>query len=141
MSSLATAYICEEKALDDLANLFAKSLKTHPTRKKILEFMREAAKAPNRTPYGILILTGLSDLINTKYCNSNIALSLFKESLKKVSRDTILLVQVKNVEWSPTARHQVSIDRKIVPVSDLDLETTLRLQRQQKIRNFIIAKI
>ena len=141
MSSIATAYFCEEEALQLLTQLFARSLQTKPEEKKIIEFMREVAQAPHRLHYDLLIIKGLSNLLKTPYCTHEVAIALLRESLKSISRDTTLLIQVKRVEWTPAANRQITIDDIPFTVSSLDIQATLRLQREHKLKNFVKARI
>lgn len=149
MSSIATAYICEEEALEDLTNLFKSTKKTEPVRRKILEFMREAHQSENRLSYDILILTGLSDLLESKYTDAD-PITLLKESLRNLSRDTILLIQVRTLRWTPTRRGEITVDGKPMKISDIDYETTMKLQkehirtgggRRKRRDNFVIARL
>jgi len=113
MSSIATAYICEEEALEDLTKLFNSIKKTEPVRRKILEFMREAHQSENRLSYDILIITGLSDLLESKYTDAD-PITLLKECLRKLSRDTILLIQVRSLGWTPTKRGEITVDGRSI---------------------------
>ena len=149
MSSLATAYICEEEAAEDLAELFGKINKVTPVRMKVLEFMRRAFSSPKRIHHDVLLISGLSDLLTSKYVDAN-PLMLFRESLRNLSRDTTLLIQVRNLKWSPTDRGHVDVDGVPFHVSDLDIETTTKLQeehlgtgkgRKKRKDNFIIAHL
>jgi len=146
MSSLSTAYICEGGVLEDLCDLFRRTLKTEPAKMKVMEFLRECAISPAPLNYRVLSITGLSDLLNAEYAKEGDPFTLFRESLKKLNRDTILLVQVKELRWSPTKRDQISIDGKTFHVSDIDMETTIRLQKEhlppgRPQGRFVIAKI
>jgi len=149
MSSVATAYICEEDALEDLTNLFASTKKAEPTRLKILEFMREAHQSATRLNYNLLIITGLSELLESKYTDAD-PLTLFKESLRNLSRDTILLIKVKSLKWTPTKQGEISIDGRTMKISEIDYETTMNLQkehirtsrgRRRRKDNFVIARL
>jgi len=149
MSSLATAYICEEEAAEDLAELLAKIKKATPVRMKILEFMRKAHRSPTRIHHDILLISGLSDLITSKYLDAN-PLMLFRESLRNLSRDTVLIIQVRNLKWSPTNRGHIDLDGIPFHISDLDIETTTQLQeehlrtgkgRKKRKDNFVIAHL
>jgi len=146
MSSLATAYICEGGVIEDLCDLFRRTLKTEPVKMKVMEFLRESATSPTPLNYRVLGITGLSDLLNAEYAKEGDPFTLFRESLKKLNRDTTLLVQVKELGWSPTRRDQISIDGKTFHVSDIDMETTVRIQNEHLPRGrargrFVIAKI
>ena len=117
---------------------------------KILEFMREAAASPRRLNYKVLIITGLGDLLKPEYTDTDTSVSLFREALRNLSRDTTLLVQVRELHWSSGRRNQVNIDDTTLHISDIDIETTLKLQTEylQKEKkygkqrdNFIIVKL
>lgn len=95
----------------------------------------------DRLHYNLLVIKGLSTLLNTPYCTSEVAIALLRESLIKISRDTTLLIQVDKVEWSSAISRQITIDNVPLPVSSLDIEATLRLQREHKLENFIKARI
>jgi hypothetical protein len=150
MSSLATAYICEEEAIDALASLFKRIQKAEPVRMRILEFMREAANSSTRLRYGILIVSGLSQLLKSKYVGEEDPITLFKEALRNLSRETTLLIQVRSIEWKPGRRSQITIDGIPMPVSDIDIETTIKLRteyfkpetrRGKRRENFVIVKL
>jgi len=141
MSSLATAYFCEPEALQSLTQLFAKSLKTRPEERRILDFMRTAAASPGRITAPLLVLRGLSGLLATEYTDPQLAINLLRECFKKVSRETPLLVEVKKVSWSPTSRGEITLDGIRLPVSSIDVEDTLRLQEEYDIRNFVKARL
>lgn len=140
MSSLVTAYFCEPEPLDALTRLFAKALKVEPEERKIIEFMRKAA-ATGRYRCELLILKGLSKLLNSEYCDNGTVISLLRESLKKVNREGYVLIEVKKATWAPSSRHEITIDGVKIPVADLDINRTLQLQEDYDIKNFIIAKI
>lgn len=129
MSSLVTAYICEEDALNELIQIFKKTEKTAPVKKKILEFMREAASSPARLNYGILVITGLSELLKAPYGGED-TIPRFREALRNLSRETTLLVQVREVKWMPAKRSQITVDGVIIHVSDIDVDTTLKLEKE-----------
>lgn len=150
MSSIATAYICEEGALDDLLSLFRRTKKAEPVKMKVLEFMRIANRSAQKIKYDILLITGLSDLIKSEYADAN-PFMMFRESLRNLSRDTTLLIRVESLKWSPTKQGEVTIDGVVMGVSEIDIETTLRLQtehlgtgknRRKKTRDkFVIARL
>jgi hypothetical protein len=140
MSSLVTAYFCEPEALEALTRLFAKALKVKPEEKKIIEFMRKAT-ATGRYKCELLVLRGLSKLLNSNYCNNEMVVSLLRESLKKVNREGYVLIEANHVTWAPSSRHEITIDDIKIPVADLDIDKTLQLQEDYEIKNFIIAKI
>lgn len=150
MSSLMTAYICGEGALDELVTLFKRTQRVEPVRMRILEFMREAAASPTRLRYGILIISGLSKLLKAEYIGDEDPIALFKEALRNLSRETTLLVQVGDVRWSPGKRNQITIDGHPMPVSDIDIETTMKLKteylrggrrRDRNSEDFVIVKL
>jgi len=149
MSSVATAYICEEDALEDLTNLFTSTKKTEPIILKILEFMREAHQSATRLNYDFLLITGLTELLKSKYTDAD-PLTLFKESLRKLSRDTTLLIKVKSLKWTPTKQGEITIDGRTMKISEIDYETTMNLQkehirtskgRRKRQDNFVIARL
>ena len=142
MSSLATAYFCEPEALQSLAQLFARSLKAKPEERTILDFMRYAAASPNRIKAPLLVLRGLSSLLASEYAEPQLAVNLLRESLRKVSRDSLLLIEVGKVAWTPTSRGEVTVDEIRIPVSSLEIENTLKLQEEYGIfRSFVIARL
>lgn len=124
MSSLATAYFCGEDVLDDLLVLFRGQ---KPVYRTVLGFMREASQVKGRLEYGLLVVTGLSGLLSSQYDDSD-PIVLLKESLRKLSRDTVLVLPVDSVEWSPTKRGRVVLDGVAIKVSEIDLDTTLRVR-------------
>jgi hypothetical protein len=141
MSSLATAYFCESEALQALTQLFAKSLKTKPEERRILDFMRYAAASPNRIKAPFLVLRGLSSLLTSEYADPQLAINLFRESLRKVSRETLLLIEAKKVSWNPTSRSEVTLNGVRLPVSSIDVEETLKLQEEYSLRGFVKARL
>jgi hypothetical protein len=143
MSSIATVYFCEEAALEDLASLFKRTTKSEPHRVKIVQFMRESTQSETRLKDDILILTGLSVLLHSKYAQMD-PLTLLRESLRNLSRDTIVLIEVQSLKWSPTKRSEINIDGKILKVASIDYETTMRIRNgnlQRKRDNFVIARL
>jgi len=149
MSSATTAYICEEDALEDLTNLFKSTKKSEPVKLRILEFMREAHQSETRLNYDILVITGLSDLLESKYTDAD-PITLLKESLRNLSRDTTLLIQVKSLSWTPTKRGEITIDGTTIKISEIDYETTMNLQkehirtsrgRRKRQDNFVIVRL
>ena len=149
MSTIATAYICEEGAVEPLINLF-RNTKGEPVKMKVLQFIRKANQSPTKINHPILLITGLSGLINSEYKDAN-PFMMFREALRKLSRDTTLMIQVESLMWSPTKQGEVSIDGVTMGVSEIDIDTTLRLQtehlgtgksRRKNIRdNFVIARL
>jgi hypothetical protein len=141
MSSLATAYICESKALQELIELFTKSLKTEPAEWRILEFMRLAAASPNRLKVPFVVLVGLSRLLASEYTDAQLAINLLKECLRKVGRETILLIGVEKLSWSPASRGQILLEGIRVPVSSIDVEDTLKLQKEYSLKGFVKVRL
>lgn len=140
MSPIVTAYFCEPEALDALTRLFARALKVKPEERKIIDFMRKAT-ATGHYKCELLILKGLSKLLNSNYCDNRMAVSLLRESLKKVNREGYVLIEANQVSWAPSSRHEITIDSVKIPVADLDIDKTLQLQEDYDIKNFIITKI
>ena len=150
MSSVATAYFCEEGAVEALIDLFRKTQKAEPVKMKVLEFMRKANRSPQKIRYNILLITGLSDLVKSEYADAN-PFMMFRESLRNLSRGTTLIIQVESLKWSPTKQGEVTIDGVAMGVSEIDIDTTMRLQtehlgtgksRRKNTRdNFVIARL
>lgn len=140
MSSLVTVYFCEPDAFDTLTRLFTRALKVKPLERKIIEFMRKAT-ATGRYKCELLIVKGLSKLLNSNYCDNGMVVSMLRESLKKVNREGYVLIEANHVSWAPSSRYEITIDGVKMPVADLDIGKTLQLQEDYDIKNFIIAKL
>jgi len=149
MSTVATVYLCEEEAAEDLLALFAKSKKVAPQRVKALQLFREAHRSANRLDYDFLVVEGLSELLSSGYTDAD-PWVLLRESLRKVSRDALIMIMVKELRWSPTKMSEISVDGRQENVSEIDLETTVNLQtehlatgkgRKKRKDNFVIARL
>jgi len=149
MSSVATAYICEDEALEDLVRLLRSMKRSDPVTMKILEFLRKAHRSEAKLEYNFLIITGLSDLLASKYTDID-PLPLLKEALRKLTRDAALIIPVKSLRWAPTRRHEITVDGRTVKISEIDYETTMNLQkehvrtgrgRRKRKDNFVIARL
>jgi hypothetical protein len=92
--------------------------------------MEDTTSSSSNINYSIFHLTGLSDISDSKYSKAGLVTVLFQESLKKLGEDTIPLVQVKELKWSPAKWHQETIDGKPMAFSGLDTEMTLKLQTE-----------
>ena len=148
MSSLITAYICEEDIVEEVIKLFKRTLKVEPKRMKILEFMREAAASTEPLKYPLLIIEGLSELLTSKYSEPEVATTLLRETIRKLSRDSNTIIKVKKLRWTPGKRDQIQINGTTLKVSEIDIQTTMTLRREhlgkrqkKKRDNFIIIKI
>ncbi len=141
MSSLNTIYLCEPEALDRLVKLFAQGLDAEPEDHPVIDLMRTAAASPNRLSIKLLIIRGLTPLLTGPYTDPQTAITLFKEALRKVSRDAIILVEVNKVAWNPTNRSGVTIDGITLPIESLDLEQTLKHQADYNLKNFIKLRL
>ncbi len=141
MSSLVTVYFCDSEALKSLAQLFEKSLKAEREERRILDFMRYSMASPGRIKAPLLVVKGLDSLLTGEYVDPRLALDLLRVCLKKVGRDTLLLIEAKRVDWTPTNRGEVVLDGVRLPVSSIDVEDTLRLQEEYNIRNFVKASL
>jgi hypothetical protein len=141
MSSLGTAFFCEPEALQTLTQLFAKSLGVKTEELRILEFLRYAAASPGRIRATLLVLRGLSPFIASAYTEPRMAINLLREGLRKIGRETTLLIEAKKVSWSPTSRSDVVLDGIRLPVSSIEVEDTLRLQGEYGIKAFVKARL
>jgi hypothetical protein len=141
MSSLTTAYLCEPEALQSLTELFARSLKAKPEEWRIIEFMRCAVASPNRIKIPFLVLKGLSRLLASEYADPQLAINLLRECLRKVSRETLLLIEAKKLAWNPTNRGEVLLDGVRLPVSSIDVEDTLKLQEEYNLKGFVKVRL
>jgi len=149
MSSIATAYICEEEALEDLVRLLRKMKRSEPVSLNILEFLRLAHRSVGRLEYDFLVITGLSPLLASNYTDID-PIPLLKEALRKLSRDATILIPVNRLRWAPTRRHEITVDNRTIKISEIDYETTMNLQnehvrtargRGKRRDNFVIARL
>lgn len=141
MTTVITAYFCEPEALDKLSKLFSKILKTKPKEAKIIEFMRESIRSKGRYKCKLLIIRGLSKLLNTKYCHNETAIQIIRETLKNVERNCYILIEARKVRWLPNSRHTIKIDDVNLPIANIEIEKTLQLQKDHAIKNFVIVRI
>lgn len=141
MSSLNTIYLCEPEALNKLAKLFAQGLDVEPEEHPIIDLMRTATTAPNRIPVKLLIIRGLTPLLTSPYTDARTAITLFKEALRKISRDATILVEANKVVWTPTSRSEVAVDEIPLSIESIDLEQTLKLQTDYNIKNYIKLRL
>jgi len=137
MSSLATAYFCEPEALQGLTQLFAQSLGAKPEERRILDFMRHARVSTSKIKAPLLVIRGLSSLLTGEYGDPHLAIDLFRECLRKVSRETLLLIEAKKISWTPASRGEITLNGIKLPVSSIDVEDTLKIQEEYNIRNFV----
>lgn len=142
MSSLNTIYLCEPPALDRLTKLFAQGLGAKPEVYMILDLMRIAAVTPDRIPIKLLIIKGLTPLLTTRqYSDPQTAIALFKEALRKISRDATILVEASKVTWTPTKRSEAIVDGIALPIESIDVEQTLKQQADYNVKNFIKLRL
>jgi hypothetical protein len=133
MSTLATAILAEDDALEELTRLHERTLKTKAERMKIIEFMRKAAHATTKLSPKLLVITGLPYIINSPYTEDTDPIPLLRASLRNLSRDTTLLIQIDKLDWNPTSHTTVTIEGKPFPVSEIDIQGTLTLKEHIKL--------
>jgi len=141
MSSLNTIYLCEPQALDRLTRLFSQGLNTKPEEVMILDLMRTTAATPNRIQYRFLIIKGLTPLLTSPYSDPQTAITLFKEALRKISRDATILVEADKITWTPTNRSQVTVDGTTLPIESIDVEQTLKHQTDYNLKNLVKIRL
>jgi len=149
MSSIATAYICEEDALEDLVRLLRRLKRSEPVKRRVIEFLREAYMSEGKLEYEFLIITGLSHLLASNQGGTD-PVPLLKEALRKLRRDATILIPVNRLRWAPTRRHEITVDDRTIKISEIDYETTMNLQtehvrtgrgRSNRRDNFVIARL
>jgi|GEM_PF-5720185 len=133
MSTLATAILAEDDALEELTRLHERTLKTKAEKMKIIEFMRKAAHSTSKLSPTLLVVTGLPYIINSPYTEDTDPVPLLRAALRNLSRDTTLLIQVDKLEWTPTTRTSINIEGRPFPVSEIDIQGTLNLKEHIKL--------
>ena len=141
MSSLNTIYLCEPESLNKLARLYSKGLNVEPEEETIIDLMRKAAESPDRLPKKLLIIRGLTPFLTSQYTEPQTAITLFKEALRKISRDATILVEADKITWNPTDRSEVKINGITLPIESLDIEQTLKQQVDYRLGNFIKLRL
>jgi hypothetical protein len=67
---------------------YGKSLRIKPEEWRVLDFMRTAMASQGRMKAQMIIIRGLSDLITSKYSDHQTAIRLFRDSMRRVGRET-----------------------------------------------------
>ena len=132
MSTVATAILAEEDALEELTRLHERILKSKAERMPIIEFMRKSAHAASKLSPKILVISGFSKLVDSPYTADTDPIPLLRSSLSNLSRDTTLLIQVDRLEWNPSNHTTVKIEGRPFPVSEIDIQGTLTLKEHIK---------
>ena len=106
-----------------------------------MDLMRTTAAIPDRLQKKFLVIKGLTPLLASQYSDPQTAITLFKEALRKISRDATILVEANRIGWNPTNRSQVTVDGTIIPVESIDIEQTLKNQTDYNIKNFVKLRL
>jgi hypothetical protein len=133
--------LCEPEPLNKLSKLFSEGLRVEPEEYAIVDFMRQATLALNRIPMKLLVIRGLTPFLTSQYSDPQTAVTLFKESLRKISRDATILVEIDELAWNPTDRSGVKINGAVLSIESLDFEQTLKLQNDYCLGNFIKIRL
>jgi len=133
MSTLTSAIFAEQDALQELTKLYEDTLHAKAERKKIVEFMREAHRSEDKLRPTILVLAGLPRILDSPYTQDAEPIPLLLTAIRKLSRETILLIHADRLEWSPSNRTAITADGRTIPVSEIDIPATTALKSSIKL--------
>ena len=133
MSSLTTAFLAEDDALKELTSFWERAKSEKATHMKIIEYLRRIIKTKEKLSPPILVITGLPTLLKSPLIGDTDPINRLRISLRKVSRDTTILIQVEELTWNPAQRNTVSIQGHNIHVSQILTEDTYRLNEHIKI--------
>jgi len=133
MSSLATAFLAEDDALKELTMFWERAKSEKATQMKIIAYLREANQAKDKLSPPILVITGLPALLESQHIQDIDPVNQLRKSLKNVSRDTTVLIQVEDLKWNPAKRHTVTVQGHEIHVSQVLTEDTYSLSEHIKI--------
>jgi hypothetical protein len=128
MSTITSAIFAESEALQELAKLYEASHHIKAEKMRIIEFMRKASQSTTKLYYPLLILTGLPNLLVSRYTEDTDPIPLLRSALCNLSRETILIIHADRLEWSPSNRTNINVEGKNIPVSEIDIQGTTVLK-------------
>jgi len=133
MSSLATAFLAEDDALKELTSFWERVKTEKATQMKIIAYLREANQTRDKLSPPILVITGLPALLKSQLTEETDPINQLRKSLKNVSRDTTVLIQVEDLSWNPAKRHTVTVQGHEIHVSEILTEDTYSLKEHIKV--------
>ena len=133
MSTLTSAIFAEFEALNELTKLYEDTLHAKAQKTRIIDFMRQAYHSEARLHPPILVLTGLTRLLESTHTRDTEPIPLLLTSIRKLSRETTLLIHTDKLEWSPSNRTAITADGATIPVSEIDIPATTALKNSIKL--------
>ena len=91
-------------------------------------YLLTCARARNKLEPTILVLTGFPHLLDSPYTEDTELVPLLLSAIRRLSRETILLINCDRLEWSPSNRTSIIVDKKTIHVSEIDIHGTTTLK-------------
>ncbi|MFH2110814.1 MAG: hypothetical protein ABIJ47_06070 [Candidatus Bathyarchaeota archaeon] len=133
MSTLTSAIFAEFEALNELTKLYEDTHHVKAERMRIIEFMRKAYHSETKLHPTILVLTGLPNILDSPHTEDTEPIQLLISSVRKLSRETVLLIYADKLEWSPSSRTTINVDGITIHVSEIDIPGTTALKSRIKL--------
>ena len=133
MSSLATVFLAEDDALKELTSYWERVKSDKATQMKIIEFLREAIQSIDKLNPSILVITGLSTLLEETSLSETDPVNQLRAALRNVSREATVLIQVEGLTWNPMKRNAVTVKNHEIHVSEVLTQDTYNLGEYIKI--------
>ena len=70
---------------------------------------------------------------DTPHTKDTEPIPLLLTAIRRLSRDTILLIHADKLQWSPSSRTTITVDGATIPVSDIDIPGTTALKSRIKL--------
>ena len=125
--SVVRVYFCRPRALRKLADLYSKSLGVSPTIVRPVEAGRMAMRGKVRE--GLLVVEGFSSLVSSPRFGMEDWVEV-KKALKRLGAYSHVLVEAKELSWSPGDTGHVTVAGRRLPVASIDAEKSVEVARQ-----------
>jgi len=132
MSTLTSAIFAEYEALQELTKLYEDTHRAKAERMRIIEFMRKAYQSDTKLHPTILVITGLPNILDSPHTEDTEPIQLLISAVRKLRRETILLIHADKLEWSPSNRTTIKVDGTTIHVSEIDIHGTTTLKSRIK---------
>jgi hypothetical protein len=132
MSTLATAILAEDDALQTLTAYWERAKNAKATTMKIIELLRRTTPNQERLTPPILVVTGLPTLLREPPSENYDPLNNLRSALHRVGRDTTTLIQVEDLSWG-TRTNEVTLQGHELIVSETLTQDTYTLRDHLKI--------
>ena len=132
MSTLATAFLAEDDALQTLTAYWERTQNTKATNMKIIELLRYTFQNKERLMPSILVVTGLPALLRGQQDEENDPFNNIRSALRRVGRETTIFLQAEDLTWG-TRPNEITMQGQTYIVSEILTQDTYTLRDHLKI--------